>query len=142
LKSGLDSGNRIGEKNSARMPARITADGKISKGFVIARKLKFNVVCDITNLFNAITTEWVWGYSGKPDDDGYAATLSPSIWTSPSYVTILASTYHPARDINSDGVISDVEEYITYKTAYKDYVNDPMNSGSPRQIRFGIDFEF
>lgn len=142
LKSGLDSGNRIGEKNSARMPGSFTADGKISKGFVIARKFKFNVVCDITNLFNAITTEWVWGYSGKPDDDGYAATLSPAIWISPSYITILASTYHPARDINSDGVIDNVEEYISYKAAYEDYVNDPANFGPPRQIRFGIDFEF
>ncbi len=142
LKSGLDSGNRIGEKNSARMPARLTTDGKISKGFVIARKLKFNVVCDITNLFNTITTEWVWGYSGKPNDDGYAATLSPAIWTSSSYITILASSYHPARDLNSDGVINDVEEYISYKAAYKDYVNDPLNFGAPRQIRFGIDFEF
>jgi outer membrane receptor for ferrienterochelin and colicin len=142
LKGGLDAGNRIGEKNSARMPARFTTDGKISKGFVIAHKLKFNVVCDITNLFNTITTEFVWGYSGKGDDDGYAATLIPAIWTSSSYITIMASTYHPARDLNSDGVINDVEEYISYKAAYKDFVNDPQNFGAPRQIRFGIDFEF
>jgi len=142
MKSGLDSGTRIGEKNSARMPARFTADGKFSKGFVIGGKFKFNIVCDITNLFNALTTEWVYGYTGKPDDDGYAATLSIATWTSPSYITILSSTYHPARDINSDGVINDVEEYIAYKTAYKDLVNNPLNFGTTRQIRFGFDFEF
>jgi hypothetical protein len=142
MKSGLDSGNRIGEKNSGRMPARFTTDSKISKGFVFGGKYKFNVVCDISNLFNTITTEWVYGYTGQPDDDGYAATLSVGTWTSSSYITIMSSTYHPARDINSDGVINDVEEYIAYKTAYKDFVNNPLNYGAPRQIRFGIDFEF
>lgn len=53
-----------------------------------------------------------------------------------------ASTYHPARDLNSDGVINDIEEYTSYKAAYKDFVNDPLNFSPPRQIRFGIDFEF
>jgi hypothetical protein len=124
------------------MPPRFIADGKFTKGFIIGRKYKLNITCSITNLFNTITTEWVWGYSGKPDDDGFLATVTPSIWTASSYINILASTYHPARDINSDGIINDMEEYISFKAAYKDYVNDPANFGAPRQIRFGIDFQF
>lgn len=141
LSDRLNSGRRTAEKNSSRMPARFSTDCKISKGFTIS-KIKFNLVCDIYNLFNTKNVEWVYGYTGKPDDDGFADTVSPAQWANEADITINSRLYHPARDINSDGIISDVEEYIAYKTARKDRNNNPMNFGSPRQIRIGIDLEF
>lgn len=142
LRQGLNSGRPTAENNSARMPARFTADCKVSKGFVLTRKFKLNIVCDVTNLFNTKIVEWVYGYTGKPDDDGNADRYAPEQWANIPDVSLLSSMYHPARDLDSNGLISDFEEYVSNKMAWKDFVDNPMNYGSPRQIRFGIDFEF
>jgi len=142
LRQGLNSGRRTAEKNSARMPARFTADCRISKGVVIARKFKLNLVCDITNLFNTKIVEWVYGATGLPDDDGNAITYAIRANNPADDINLFYSSYHPARDINSNGIVDDGEEFISYKVAWIDFVNNPMNYGAPRQIRFGIDFEF
>jgi hypothetical protein len=142
LRQGLNSGRRTGEKNSARMPARLTADCKISKGVVIAKKFKFNLVCDITNLFNSKVVEWVYGATGEANDDGNAVTYATRTINPADDISLLYNTYHPARDLNSNGIIDDHEEYASYLVAWKDFVNNPMNYGAPRQIRIGIDFEF
>ncbi len=142
LRQGLNSGRRTGEKNSLRMPARFITDAKISKGFSISEKIKFNLVCDITNLFNAKIVEWVYGYTGSPSDDGNAITYATRAINPADDINLTYASYHPARDRNSNGVVDDYEEYVAYLMAWRDFVDNPMNYGAPRQIRFGIDFEF
>ncbi|MEO0132225.1 MAG: TonB-dependent receptor [candidate division WOR-3 bacterium] len=141
LRQGLNSGRRTGEKNSLRMPPRWSTDLKLVKGITIG-KIKFNLTCDIINLFDTKNIEWVYGYTGRPDDDGNAYTYATRPINPNDDVTLLYSSYHPARDINSNGIVDDYEEYVSYLTAWRDFVNNPMNYGAPRQIRFGIDFEF
>jgi hypothetical protein len=143
LASGIDFNNgRIqGEKFGARMPARYSIDGRLAKGFRVG-PVKLNLTCDVTNLLNAKNVEWVYGYTGKPNDDGYAATVVPGNWSGSVPITVTASSYHPARDLDHDGFISAVEEYTAYKTAYEAFCNNPNNYGAPRQIRFGLSFEF
>jgi outer membrane cobalamin receptor len=141
LRQGLNSGRRTGEKNSLRMPPRYTVDLKLSKGIILG-KLKFNLVCDITNLFNRKNIEWVYGYTGKPNDDGNAYNYASRPLNPQDDINLLYGSYHPARDRNSDGIVQDEEEYVSYLVAWRDFVNNPMNYGSPRQIRVGIDFDF
>jgi len=137
----LNAGRPTGERNSARMGARFESDMNAAKTFTVgALKLGLNVT--ITNLFGNQTVQWVYGATGQPDDDGYAATLSPANWAVGSRVTLLSSQYHPARDANHDGYISAEEEYVSYKLAYLDFVNDPANFGPPRQVKVGLTLAF
>jgi hypothetical protein len=142
LKQGLNSGRVLGEKFSARMPPRSSVDGRVSKAIRFG-KLAINLVCDVTNLLNTENIEWVYGFTGKPDDDGYAATFSPANWAGNVPITVTSgSAYHPARDLDHDGYITPAEEYIAYKAAYKDFVNNPNNFGPPREVRLGLSLEF
>ncbi len=141
LKQGLNSGREIGEKFSARMPARYYLDTRLSKGIHLG-PVALNLVLDITNLLDLQNVEWVYGFTGKPDDDGYAETFSPANWAGNVPITVTSGTYNGARDLNHDGFISAVEEYTAYKTAYKDFVNNPNNYGPPRQVRLGLNLEF
>jgi hypothetical protein len=141
LKQGLNSGRVIGEKFSARMPPRYSVDTRVVKGVHIG-PVALNLVLDITNLFDFRNVEWVYGFTGRPDDDGYAAIFSPADWAGNVPITSTSSTYNPARDLDHNGFITPEEEYNAYKTAYKDFVNNPNNYGPPRQIRLGITVEF
>lgn len=142
LRQGLNSGRRTGEKNSLRMPARFITNAKISKGFIISSNLKFNLVCDITNLLNAKIIEWVYGYTGNPSDDGNAKTYATRAVNPADDINVTYASYHPARDLNSNGIVDDYEEYVSYLTAWRSFVDNPMNYAAPRQIRIGVDFEF
>ncbi|MEO0081104.1 MAG: TonB-dependent receptor [candidate division WOR-3 bacterium] len=137
----LNAGRRIAERNSARMPARFTTDLNAAKYFSLGR-LKLGLTCVVTNLFNAQVVQWVYGATGKPNDDGYIWTYSPANWANSLDATLLSGTYNPARDRNHDGYITDEEEYIAYRVAYLDFVNNPMNYGAPRQVKVGINLEF
>ncbi|MBS4015610.1 MAG: hypothetical protein KGZ86_04160, partial [Candidatus Latescibacteria bacterium] len=142
LRQGLNSGRRTGEKNSLRMPARMITNAKVSKGFVLGTNLKFNLVCDIHNLFNTKIVEWVYGYTGSPSDDGNAYTYATRAINPADDINVTYGSYHPARDLNSNGIVDDYEEYVSYLAAWRDFVDNPMNYSAPRQIRLGIDFEF
>ncbi len=139
---GLNAGRQTAERNSARMPATFTTDLNAAKRFRIGPlRLGLNLV--ITNLLNNQNVTWVYGATGRPDDDGYAATLSPLGWSGVSDITILnTSLYNPVRDRNHDGYINDEEEYIAFKMAWLDFVNNPQNYDAPRQVRLGVSLEF
>ncbi|MBM3322049.1 TonB-dependent receptor [candidate division WOR-3 bacterium] len=139
---GLNAGRQTAERNSARMPPRFAADLNAAKFFRVGG-LKLGLTAVVTNLLNNQTVHWVYGATGLPDDDGYAATLSPANWGVTSDVTLLnPSLYNPVRDRNHDGYITDEEEYSAYKVGYLDFVNNPINYGAPRQIRVGVSLEF
>ncbi len=138
----LNAGRLTVERNSARMPARFTCDLNAAKYFQFGR-LKLGFTCVVANLFDAQVVQWVYGHTGRPDDDGYIAGYSPANWVLDPDVTLLnRSKYNPVRDINHDGYITDEEEYVAYKLAYLDFVNNPVNYGPPRQIKVGFIFEF
>jgi hypothetical protein len=137
----LNAGRPTGERNSARMGPRFESDLNAAKAFPIGR-FRIGLNLTVTNLFNNQTVEWVYGATGLPNDDGYAATLSPDNWAVGSRITSLSSQYHPARDRDHDGYITAEEEYVSYKVAYLDFVDNPANYGAPRQIKVGLTFEF
>lgn len=138
----LNAGRPTAERNSARMPARFTADLNAAK-YVKVGKFRLGLTCVVTNLFDNEVVQWVYGATGLPDDDGYIATYSPANWVLDPDVSLLnTGKYNPVRDVNHDGYITDTEEYIAYKLAYLDFVNNPVNYGPPRQIKVGLVFEF
>lgn len=138
----LNAGRIKAERNSARMPSRFTVDLNAAKYFHFS-KIKLGITCIVTNLLDAEVVQWVYGHTGRPDDDGYIVNYSPANWVLDPDVTLLnISKYNPVRDINHDGYISDEEEYVAYKLAYLDFVNNPANYGPPRQIKIGLVFEF
>jgi outer membrane receptor for ferrienterochelin and colicin len=139
--SRLNAGRNVGERNSARMPQRFTADLNASKSVPVGRA-KVGLLFTVTNLFNNQTVQWVYGATGLPADNGYVTTLSPANWAVGSRVTITSSQYHPARDRNHDGYITAEEEYVAYKLAYRDFLDNPINFGAPRQMKVGVTLEF
>ena len=142
MASGIDfdNGDIIGDRFSARMPPRYQIDGRISKAVRLG-PLALTINCDITNLLNTQNIVWVYGATGKPDDDGYASTYSPLNYPATG-TGITGGTYNPVRDLDHDGIITPFEEYVANKTAYRDFVNNPNNYGTPRSIQFGISLEF
>jgi len=138
----LNAGRPTAERNSARMPARFTADLNATK-YIKVGKFRLGLTCVVTNLLDNEVVQWVYGATGLPDDDGYIATYSPANWVLDPDVTLLnTGKYNPVRDVNHDGYITDNEEYIAYKLAYLDFVNNPVNYGPPRQVKVGLVFEF
>lgn len=139
----LNAGRLTGERNSARMPPRFTADLNAAKYLNLSGKMRVGLTLMVTNLFDAEVVQWVYGHTGRPDDDGYISGYSPANWVLDPDVTLLnLNKYNPVRDINHDGYITDEEEYVAYKLAYLDFVNNPANFGPPRQVRVGVIFEF
>lgn len=137
----LDAGRRTAEVNSERMPVRFTADLNAAKYFGVG-PVRLGLTCVITNLLNAQTVQWVYGATGLPDDDGYIWTFSPANWAGTLDATLLSGTYHPARDRDHNGYITDEEEYVAYRVAYLDFVDNPINFGAPRQVKVGLNLEF
>ncbi len=137
----LNAGRLTAERNSARMPPRFTTDLNLGKHVTLGG-IRIGLTCVVTNLFNARVVQWVYGATGLPNDDGYIWTYSPANWANTLDATLLSGTYHPARDRNHDGYITDEEEYVAYRCAYLDFVDNPVNYGPPRQIKVGINIEF
>ncbi|MEO0022856.1 MAG: hypothetical protein ABIJ93_03255, partial [candidate division WOR-3 bacterium] len=126
-----------GPENSARMPSSFTIDMRFGKDIKLGG-LNLALSCDITNLLNTRVVTSVYSATGKPDYDGRIFTpqeFSPGIRFGDLY-------YHPARDFNHDGYLSQMELYESYMRAREDYVKAPTYFGSSRKIRFGVSLSF
>lgn len=140
LASGLpynrlnDKGQIVGTQNDGRLPWSSNLDLRLSKGFNVAENVQLNFFTTITNLFNTKTIDFVYGQTGRPDDDGKVHNFTGNDKTSSKYV--------PFVDVNNDGVISDAEAQTAADAAYKYYLDDPLNYGPPRIVRIGLELLF
>ena len=106
---------------SFRFDLRIDKDinlklgGKDGEG---GRNAYMNVYFQILNLLNSKNIMGVYNATGNPDDDGY---LSAPEWQ---------------REINTQ------RDPVAFRDLYQLYVNSPYNYSQPRQIRFGVIFNF
>uniref|UniRef100_A0A7C3YUX6 TonB-dependent receptor n=1 Tax=candidate division WOR-3 bacterium TaxID=2052148 RepID=A0A7C3YUX6_UNCW3 len=130
-------GTRTGDLNSGRMPSTWNCDLRLSKEFRLGG-IRPVLVCDVLNLFNHINVTNVHSATGLPNFDGQVYTVGQF---SSGYIPG-DPTYHPARDYDHDGYITQWERYDSYIQARKDYVDDPTNYGPPRRIRVGVEFGF
>ncbi len=129
-------GNRVGTTNQYRKPWTYNTDMTVDK------TLRFwgtevNFFVQVFNLFDKINVINIYPATGRPDDDGYrldpASVVDPGEDTSHEYWDWIQ-----VKDTNGDGEISAAEQAVAYTNAYKLYANDPMNYGSPRQIKVGF----
>lgn len=130
-------GNQTGPENSARMPGTMNIDARAAKEFRLAG-LSLTLACDITNLANATQVINVHSATGKPDFTGRTITR----YEFGSGIAFGDLYYHPYRDYNHDGYLSQMEQYDSYVRAYNDANNPPTNYGPPRKIRFGLSLSF
>jgi hypothetical protein len=162
-------GDRIGTKNSARLPWTWTTDLKIRRDFRIGNtQAEFFV--DITNLFNRKNIIGVYSYSGLPDDPGTMYSKDeyielsnfPDEYRDEGRIPVYREDgenrrYRSAderRDIGVDGIPNTNDEgegdgyitidewYLSYVNAYKDRYNDPGNFGSPIHINVGVSIKW
>jgi outer membrane receptor for ferrienterochelin and colicin len=131
-------GNQIGLENSARLPNSYTLDGRISKDFTFAG-MALALTCDITNVLNTDIITNVFAATGKPDYTG--RVITPFEFTAAGFL-FGDFYYHPARDYNHDGFVTQYEQYASYLRAYADRNTPATYYGPPRKIKVGLSLSF
>ncbi len=127
--SPLSAGNRLlkGTYSGSRLPWQFRLDLRVDKDFYIKLKkgegdnvksATMNVYLQVLNVLNTKNTINVYPYTGNPNDDGY---LTAPEWQ---------------REIN------DQIDPTSFRELYGNFVNNPGNYSSPRQIRLGLIFNF
>jgi len=117
------------ERNISRLPFQRQIDCVVSKLFKVG-KLSANINLEIVNLLD---TRYEIAYHG---------TLVPleavHPWDFNDFMSIREPYYHPAADLNHDGLITPYEEYTAYRESVK-ATDDWVNAySSPRRARIGI----
>ncbi|KPL04994.1 MAG: hypothetical protein AMJ73_02965, partial [candidate division Zixibacteria bacterium SM1_73] len=127
-------GNRVGTQNQYRKPWTYNTDLTVDKSFEIAGR-EVNVFVQVFNLFDKINVLNVYPASGRPDDDGLVWESVPDPGEDDRHEYW---EWIKVKDADEDGVISEEEQLVAYRNAYKIFANDPMNYGPPRQIKVGF----
>jgi hypothetical protein len=108
-------------------------------------RVSFDLVAEILNLLDIRDILYVYPATGRPDDDGEVVDYyDPTFQMPPDTVATWwgSSHYHPGRDFNHDGYVTNYEEYKSaylYHQASIDWIN---NYGPPRRARLGFTVEF
>jgi outer membrane receptor protein involved in Fe transport len=130
-------GNKLGDENSARMPAywnvNMSASRTIGLGPV---NIKLSALID--NLFNTEQVVDVYSTTGDPNDHG---DPEPSLGQF-GYISITSDRYSPQADYNHDGIITPVEYKREYMVALADYYEDPTNYNGPFRVQLGVGIGF
>lgn len=130
-------GSPTGPENSARRPPTFQVDARVARALRFGGvSIQFN--CDISNLLNATIIRDVHAATGLPDQTGRRITIGEF----GSGIAFGDMFYHPARDLNKDGYISQREAYQSYMVAYRDRFDPPTYYGPPRKIRLGANLSF
>ncbi|MCQ2315874.1 MAG: carboxypeptidase regulatory-like domain-containing protein [Bacteroidales bacterium] len=123
--SGNTSNILKGSYYGSRLPWAFRFDLRLDKDIYFkankeknGREAYLNVYMQILNVLNSKNIEGVYASTGNPDDDGY---LTAPEWQ---------------REINTQ------TNADAYCELYSLYVNNFYNYSSPRQIRFGVIFNF
>lgn len=127
--------------NTRLKPWRSNLDAVLNKRFPIGR-LKLNVIIEVLNLLNIRDIMDIYPATGKSNDDGVIIGFDQFYRPELQRVRFGDREYHPARDKNNDGYITQFEEYhsaLFYHQATIDWVN---NYGPPRRARLGFQLEW
>jgi len=130
-------GTVTGPENSARLPGTLNIDARASKELRLGGT-SLTLSCDVTNVANATQIISVFSATGKPDFTGRIITR----YEFGSGIAFGDLYYHPYRDYNHDGYLSQLEQYDSYVRAYNNKNNPPGYYGPPRKVRFGVSLSF
>ncbi len=117
------------ERNILRFPFQKQIDCHLDRIFIFG-KIKGNIFLEILNIFN-----WRHQISNL-------GTVVPLSWIKESdfnyTISISSPYYHPAADLNHDGIISPHENYQAYVDLVKATDESPNNYSPPRRLRIGV----
>jgi hypothetical protein len=138
-------GELVGELNSQRMPWWMNIDLRAKKDIKIG-PVQLSVVGEIFNVLNRKNIEDVFMRSGRPDDSGLLQGVDVSDFNysdaQADLYRVGGTFYDPRQDLNGDGTVTPQERYDTFVMFAQDYMHDPLNYGSPRQFRLGLELNF
>lgn len=107
-------GNRLGERNTGRLPANYVIDMRFNKDFKIGGgKYGMSYFIEVDNLFDRRNVINVYSETGSPDDDG--------------------------NIVGTSQLSLDEQEVAEADFLYD---HDPQNYSSPRTVRTGLSFNF
>lgn len=108
------NGNRLGERNGARLPANYTVDMRVNKDFFFSSRSDnyLTIFVEVDNLFNRLNVIDVYSETGEPDDDNNSVSAGLTL----------------------DQTLLDNLDYL--------YDHDPQNYSTPRTIRTGLEYNF
>lgn len=130
-------GTATGPENSARLPATFQVDARVAREFRFGG-VGLQLNCDISNVLNTTIIRNVHTATGLPDETGRRITIGefgPGMAFGDFY-------YHPARDFNKDGYVTQREAYESYLVAYRNANDPPTYYGPPRKFRLGANLSF
>jgi outer membrane receptor protein involved in Fe transport len=112
-----------GSVNGSRLPWQFRIDGRVDKDINLSwgeekRSSYLNVYVQVLNILDSQNIMGVYGATGNPDDDGYLAAAE--------FQNEINTQLNPE----------------SFRDLYSILINSPFNYSSPRQIRFGIIFNF
>ncbi|KAF0202125.1 MAG: TonB-dependent [Bacteroidetes bacterium] len=112
-----------GSVNGSRLPWQFRIDGRVDKDINLSwgedkRQSYLNVYFQVLNILDSQNIMGVYGATGNPDDDGYLAAAE--------FQNEINTQLNPE----------------SFRDLYSILINSPFNYSSPRQIRFGIIFNF
>jgi len=127
--------------NTRLKPWRSNLDAVLNKSLRIAR-LRLDVIIEVLNLLDIREIMDIYPATGKPNDDGALIGFDQFYRPEPQRVRFGDPDYHPSRDKNHDGYITQFEEYhstLLYHQATIGWVN---NYGPPRRARLGLQLDW
>ncbi len=123
-----EKGNLL-EPNSRRMPPSYNLDMKITKGFLLGKKMHLRFYLDVRNVLNIRNVRNVYSRTGLPDDPGNRPEWEPS-------------RYERYAEMYPDRFPTAWDAYLADLKDWEEYYNNPANFSDPRTIKLGFEINF
>jgi len=124
---------KYAERNIEKLPFQREIDCFVTKGFVVGN-LSFNINCEVLNLLNE-RYQIAPIYPFIPEEN-------INYWDFNDYISILGQYYHPAADVNHDGLITPREEYEAFKALNRETADWVNCYTAPCRLRIGITINY
>ena len=120
-------------RNILRLPFQRHIDCVISRSFKMG-KISLNIGLEILNLLNT-------RYEIAPLLP-YYPTSEIHYWDFRDHISCQDDNYHPAADLNHDGLISLSEHFIVFKKVNRETLDWVNSYTAPRRLRLGVSVQY
>jgi len=128
-------------KNSRQGPMRSNFDALVTRGFDLG-PARLSLVAEVMNVLDIRDVLYVYPATGRPEDDGVFIDYADFRRGEQYVMRVGDPDYDPRRDFNSDGYLSQYEEYRSTVMYHRATIDWPNHYGPPRRARLGIELAF